>query len=127
MRLIFLFFISLSAFADEAAVSDYRQACMTGLSTKPHVTSGSLITHLLQERGAALGATNIGLIELWMKNGETMISKIYFTTDGSDPISVEVLKEFTSRIGRRVHQVERINSWELNLERGGIVIRSRPF
>lgn len=71
-------------------------------------------------------ATQIGLFEIWMKNGEKMISKIYFSTDGSKAMTEEVLAAFRSRLSVRVHQVERINMWEINRVTGGIVIRSIP-
>jgi hypothetical protein len=91
------------------------------------LSSGSVITALLEERGAALGATNVGLFEIWTKSGETIISKIYYSTDGTNPMTAERMREFASRLSRRAHQIERVNGWMLNLERGGTVIQSVPI
>lgn len=125
---------SLSAFADEVApIAAHTSSaaavnCVANLEPKAQfktrVSSGALISNLLMERGQALEATKVGLIEVWMKNGETMISGVHFKTDHSSPVSEANVKAFMSRVSRRVHLVERVNVWELGVANGDLRVHS---
>lgn len=134
MLILLILTFGLGAFAEEVAPISARASstavvsCVANLESnaqfKTRVSSGALISGLLMERGQALGATKIGLIEVWMKNGETMISGVHFKTDNSSPVSEAHVKAFMSRVSRRVHLVERVNVWELDIASGNVRVHS---
>ena len=132
MLVFFILTFGFGAFAEEVAPmaaqtpSAAAVSCVAHLEPttkfKTRVSSGALISALLSERGQALGASKIGLIEVWMSNGETMISGVHFRTDSSSPVTDAAVTAFMSRVSRRVHLVEQVNVWQLDVASGDVVV-----